>query len=477
MISALRPMLVFVAFAAIAAPHALRTPASTVNRQAPQHRPAVAMCFAPDTDPAYIAAVQQDLLDKMGATLEYNTTARWPGAVGTPVSLTYSFVPDGVETGQGPNQLFELMNQADFGGDVDMNGKPDWQDLFRQMFDRWTEVTGNTYTEVSDDGAPWPTSSGSPGVRGDIRIVCAPNDGQGNIWAFNYFPGQIQAGDMLIDAADVFTIDLPTNNFRRFRNLIGHEHGHGQGLLHVCPDSTQSGGASKLMEPFIVSSYDGPQLDDILGSQALYGDRFEPNNSIAAAEPLESIGLESGVELVVSDISAHSITDADLFSFEAESGSMVMNIQVASQGFSYLEGDQIGGVCQAGSLVNALEYADLQLELLNPSGAVIASSNAQGLGGIEEINSTILPVDGEYTIRVRTSGPTFAGVQLYRLRATIELAGIPGDFNGDGAVDGTDLAILLSVWGTPGAGTGADLNGDGVVNGADLAALLASWTG
>jgi hypothetical protein len=51
---------------------------------------------------------------------------------------------------------------------------------------------------------------------------------------------------------------------------------------------------------------------------------------------------------------------------------------------------------------------------------------------------------------------------------------ISGDLNGDGAVNGADLGILLSQWGGPGSG---DLDGDGVVGGADLGALLAFWTG
>lgn len=48
----------------------------------------------------------------------------------------------------------------------------------------------------------------------------------------------------------------------------------------------------------------------------------------------------------------------------------------------------------------------------------------------------------------------------------------PADLNGDGLVNGADLATLLSQWGQLGS---ADLTGDGVVNGADLAALLAAW--
>lgn len=55
---------------------------------------------------------------------------------------------------------------------------------------------------------------------------------------------------------------------------------------------------------------------------------------------------------------------------------------------------------------------------------------------------------------------------------TIPAFGTPADLNGDGVVNGADLAALLAQWGTDGA---ADLNGDRVVNGADLAALLAQW--
>ncbi len=47
--------------------------------------------------------------------------------------------------------------------------------------------------------------------------------------------------------------------------------------------------------------------------------------------------------------------------------------------------------------------------------------------------------------------------------------GIPGDLDGDGDVDGGDLATLLNSWGQGGP---ADLNGDGTVDAADMAVLL-----
>lgn len=53
-----------------------------------------------------------------------------------------------------------------------------------------------------------------------------------------------------------------------------------------------------------------------------------------------------------------------------------------------------------------------------------------------------------------------------------------GDLDRDGAVDGTDLALLLGQWGScPLKGScSADLDGNGIVNGLDLAILLGEWT-
>jgi hypothetical protein len=48
-----------------------------------------------------------------------------------------------------------------------------------------------------------------------------------------------------------------------------------------------------------------------------------------------------------------------------------------------------------------------------------------------------------------------------------------GDLTQDCAVDGQDLGLLLSVWGS--SKPAADLNVDGIVDGADLGYLLASW--
>lgn len=53
----------------------------------------------------------------------------------------------------------------------------------------------------------------------------------------------------------------------------------------------------------------------------------------------------------------------------------------------------------------------------------------------------------------------------------------PGDLNADGAVDLSDLALLLSSYGCNGPGCTGDLNGDGVTDLGDLAVLLSHYGG
>lgn len=50
-------------------------------------------------------------------------------------------------------------------------------------------------------------------------------------------------------------------------------------------------------------------------------------------------------------------------------------------------------------------------------------------------------------------------------------ADCPSDLNASGAVDGGDLALMLSGWG----GAAGDVTGDGTTDGSDLAALLSGW--
>jgi hypothetical protein len=71
---------------------------------------------------------------------------------------------------------------------------------------------------------------------------------------------------------------------------------------------------------------------------------------------------------------------------------------------------------------------------------------------------------------IRVGSNTTGGVGTLGVTCTPE-ANCPGDANGDGSVDGSDLAIVLGAWGT----AGGDLNEDGQTDGSDLAIVLGAW--
>jgi hypothetical protein len=75
----------------------------------------------------------------------------------------------------------------------------------------------------------------------------------------------------------------------------------------------------------------------------------------------------------------------------------------------------------------------------------------------------------------RVLGSEVGGKAFARAVALFEPLDEPcaADIDGDGAVGATDIAALLSAWGT--ANAAADITGNGVVDAQDLAALLSAW--
>lgn len=441
----------------VAAPSAAKATAP------PEQSVALAACFAEDTPPEVVQAVGEAIY---GLGQRFNTANRWPGSAFAGVELTYSFPPDGLfipaqfaGDSSGDNEIHSRLNSL-FGGNESL-----WKQKFRQAFDAWENVTGNTYTEVSDDGAPWPNSSGVETLRGDIRIVMRNIDGGSGVLAFNQFPS---GGDMCLDRAENW--GASGADFRFLRNVVTHEHGHGLGMLHVCPQN-----ASKLMEPGLNTNFDGPQLDDFRGAQNLYGDRFEPNGSTGSGVDLAAEGILPNVPFTVSGVSLHRASDQDYYAIPSTASGATVSATLEPVGFTYLDGPQLSnGACSAGTPTEAADLQDLVLDVLSPAGSVLATSNVSGLGGSESLSDINLGSAEDHFIRVRSAGSgSVNSVQLYELVITVTDQGAVGDVNGDGCIDSTDLGILLGSWG-PGP-SDADLNGDGVVNSSDLSNLLGNW--
>ena len=162
-----------------------------------------------------------------------STASGRTGSYGDPITLTWSFVPDGTTiSDEGPSDLISFLDHT-FGagpGDTDLTRRP-WFASFEQSFDRWGQLGGITFVyEPNDDGVSHATSSGQLGIRGDVRIGGVYIDGPSSVLAYNFFPNN---GDMVLDTGDASFYSNSSNNFRRLRNVVMHEHGHGMGINHV----------------------------------------------------------------------------------------------------------------------------------------------------------------------------------------------------------------------------------------------------
>ena len=356
-------------------------------------------CFAPDTDPDIIALTENRLFGPR--TEAYTASARWSatahgsgGSYGTPVTLTYSFVADGMissSSGSFPSDLYATLD-GQFGSTAA------WKQAFRDSFDAWGRLTGVTFIEETvDDGAAWPDSPGVLGVRGDIRIVGVTEDGPGNVLAYNYYPN---TGDMAIDIAENWS--AAANDHRFLRNIIMHEAGHGLGLGHVYPTD-----ATKLMEPYLSTSFDGPQDDDTRGGAYLYNDTFESNDSAGAATDLG--GYSDGMPL--DPAALRDDVDEDWYFVSAAPGDR-LTVTATPLGGLYYVGSSSGGTAQ----IDTRQVNPLTIEIYDESGTELIRHNAASAAGdlAEAAPFSVNSGDGGFHIRVFTGGDA-PDVQRYQL--------------------------------------------------------------
>lgn len=440
----------------------------------------MSLCFVPGTSAEEVNEVTQRLVAHWAKNLAerplagegdggaaYFATTRWQltgsSGQGAPATLRWSMPADGLSIpddlaggAAAPNNL-----NATF---VTKFGSLEaGKNLLRQVYARWSELSGVNYTEVTDDNAAWGASGST--ARGDIRVVGRSFSNSGGVLAYNFFPNN---GDMVIVTSNS-NFWSAANNQRYFRNIIAHEHGHGLGFDHVCPANN-----SKLMEPFITTSFDGPQNDDIRAVQRQYGDNYEPNDNYSSGSAVIS---ESG-STSLPNLSIDDNTDVDYFKFNANIGATI-TVRVSPQGpASYLNGPQnANGSCSAGTSLLPLAVHDLVLSIYRGTSTTpLISQNVSALGVAESITNYPVLASDVYSIKV-SSASTTDDIQLYSMITTIVATPpVIGDFDGDGSVGGGDLGILLAVWGPITCGSPYDLNSDCVIDGADLANFLTLWT-
>jgi hypothetical protein len=102
-------------------------------------------------------------------------------------------------------------------------------------------------------------------------------------------------------------------------------------------------------------------------------------------------------------------------------------------------------------------------------------SNPLWSGGPNENFDLVIPYESGSELWFGT-WPVNSASGDWAIWRMVTLAAVPtADTNGDGAINGMDLGLLLAGWN--GGDPCLDLNGDGVTDSADLGVLLAEWTG
>ncbi|GJM26515.1 MAG: hypothetical protein DHS20C16_29300 [Phycisphaerae bacterium] len=439
----------------------------------PSHKRRGSFCVAPGTSQDYIDLLDRLMFADVDESQRYEHANRWPGAQGSPFGLTYSFVPDGVAVPAdvglpgGINELNSLLDGV-------FPSTAAWQDIFFESFETWGNLSGLSYAEVSDDGASLFGSAGSAS-RGDVRIASIPLDGFNGVLAYNQFPtaelGSSGGGDMVFDADDGPNWANAANNHRFLRNTIMHEHGHGMGLMHVCPDNS-----SKLMEPAINLNFVGPQLDDVRSAQRHYGDVFEPNDSTGAAHDLGAFHNRTDA---YNDLSIDDNSDNDVCAMTVGDNA-TLTASVTPVGSTYQSGAQgfLGCLFASTVNVNALSIHNLDIALLDTDGSTtLVSAAGNGAGQSESINGFAFPGAGTYFLQVSASTST-NDIQLYDLDIEVGVPAGDGDADDDNDVDLEDFMVMQQCVGPVSAGCGAlDTDADGDVDDGDLVGFVGALVG
>ena len=371
---------------------------------------------------------------------------------GDPTTITWSIAPDGtsIEGFAGepdaPSNLISFLDGIYGSSGISNIQDKAWFNDFNASLNRWSQLTGITYQyEPNDDGAAFSNittvATGVLGIRGDVRIGGHAIDGNFNTLAYNFFPN---VGDMVIDTTDSFYNNAPSNSLG-LRNMLMHEQGHGIGLKHL-----NSNDAKFLMEPNLITDFDGPQFDDILGAQRLYGDARETkqggNETIADANDLGSLNINDSVsigndavDLVVAPtetdfVSIDGLSDTDFYKINVSSNS-VLDVALDILGESYNQGPQGG----TQTLFNPSTQNNLGVEVLASDGTTSLGLSDSGGLGVSETISAISLTPGNYFVRVFGSQDA---AQFYSLNVNLSAATTPVPFEFSQSLS----LIILGLW-------------------------------
>ena len=219
------------------------------------------------------------------------------------------------------------------------------------------------------------------------------------------------------------------------------------------------------------------------GESPLYAGSFDGSSDFVAMTLSDcgvvespSLDLGNGVVFQFTNVSGWNNTD----------GAGPDEVQALTGDHFFTSG--LGADDPAAFSLSGLDPTDIViLELLDRRGGEAALVTFEGvttlvandaLGEFTDVSAG--GVTGSSSYNGSFTGPNgagegnLAGARITIIRNDGGGGPCPGDFNGDGVVNGADFGSLLSAWGKCGK-CPEDLDGDGAVGGSDIGALLAAW--
>ncbi|MCC6969697.1 MAG: matrixin family metalloprotease [Phycisphaerales bacterium] len=382
------------------------------------------VCFAEGTDDKYVAQVSAYVaaFNEQFDMQRYQLGTRWSGSQGTPRTVTWSLVPDGLSI---PGSAGEATSPSNLFAKMDTKyARATWIGHIQSCFDRWQEISGLSFTRITfggndwDDGASF--SSTGNASRGDIRIGMHNIDGANGILAYAFFPSN---GNMVLDSGDINNFGGTSNVSRFFRNTFMHELGHAIGFDHVC-----SNNSNQLMEPFLSTSFDGPRHDEFRAVQRHYGDT---SGTIGTAATARNLGnLISGTPINVgtpvpnpdsgtndTQVAIASLDDdaeLDWYKFTTTSP-LAFTATLTPYGKTYDDNSQASsGSCNTGTSTNSLTILNMRIDVYAADGTtLLGSASSAAAGAVETLSGLSLGV-GTFYVKISSAAGTSAS-QLYQL--------------------------------------------------------------
>ncbi|MBY0114132.1 MAG: pre-peptidase C-terminal domain-containing protein [Phycisphaerales bacterium] len=426
------------------------TRASMIRARAVRAIESAPLCFANDTTPELWAKVLADYdlrpptlgpgdpfqdrfdLDFFKWGPAGSSGGGFVSGTGLRANLTYSFAPDNTAWGLNGTIVPKGFSDMEFGLSIAFGDPELGKEYIRQAIANWRRYGGLSYTEVADSGIPMDTNSNRRTTVGDIRFG-GLFWGINGLLAYNGFPTTLGVsstfggGDMCMNTAyfnEGARFSNPDLDYRNFRNVIAHEHGHGLGFIHQVPCV-----GTKLMEPQASVLTDMVQLDDRRGVNRNYGDRYSGNFSFGNAVNLGTLSSPAR-SVALRDLSTNGFYDngtnppgTDYFKFTLTQSQQV-TINVNPTGESYETGQQASQCTGTTTIYNSKLFGDLAFRLLDSNGNTITTVNAASVGVFESLTSNL------------GAGTYF--VQVWDNNA----ANVTGGANGNTIVQMYDLELL-----------------------------------